>query len=116
MSYKIQLLFVLLIVVIACNTESKNKVQSEIETEQNIKTDSFFTIDFAEIIKHKRDVYISEIAESVEYIPLENNQKSMLGSVMDVQLTADYILVKHNGSRLLTQFDREGKFVRHIGT
>ncbi len=111
----IQWLFVLLIFVLSCNTESKNKVQPEIETGQNIKADSFFAIDFAEIIKHKREVPLSEIAEGVEYIPLENNKESMLGGIMDVQLTADYIFVKHNGSRLLTQFDRSGKFIRHIG-
>lgn len=39
----------------------------------------------------------------------------MLGNVMDIQLTPEYIFIRHNGSRLLTQFTHEGKFIRHIG-
>lgn len=35
---------------------------------------------------------------------------------MNVELTRDYIFIKHSGSRLLTQFTRDGKFVRHFGT
>jgi hypothetical protein len=82
---------------------------------ESSEPDPFFTISFAEIIKSKSEVSVSAIAESVEYIPLENTSQSMLGNVMDIQLTPEYIFIRHNGSRLLTQFGRDGKFIRHIG-
>lgn len=116
-SYKfciLLLILVLFIIVSACSNEAQNKNKAK-ETFETEASDTFFTINFAKIIQQKREIPISEIAESVEYIPLENTKESILGNIMDVQLTKDYIFVKHNGSRLLTQFDRNGKFIRHIG-
>ena len=100
---------------ISCQSKSTKTYESK-ESETQVESNHFFTIDFAEIIKHKREVPISEIAESVEYIPLENTQESMIGNIMDVQLTKDYIFIQHNGSALLTQFNRNGNFIRHFGT
>ncbi|MCG6189343.1 6-bladed beta-propeller [Maribellus maritimus] len=114
-SHKIQLLFVLLIVVTACKTKPETKGSPEIETAENAKSNTFLTIDFAGIIKHKQEVPVSKIAGNVEFIQFENSDKALLGRVMDVQLTKDYIFIKHTGSNLLTQFDRSGKFIRHIG-
>jgi len=113
--YVFPISIVLFIFFFGCNSETKKSDSNVEETVEKQETPASFTIDFAEIVKHKREVPLSEIAESVEYIPLENNKESMLGSIMDVQLTSDYIFVKHNGSRLLTLFDRNGKFIRHIG-
>jgi len=106
---------VLLIVLISCQSKSTEKNKSK-DPEKQVESNSFFTIPFAEIIKHKREVPLSEIAESVEFIPLENTAESMIGNVMDVKLTKDFIFVKHNGTRLITQFSNDGKFIRHIGT
>jgi len=113
--YPFRFVFVLFIFFASCNTGSQNKTETKVETDETVHPDSFFTIPFAEIIKNKREVAVSEIAKSVEYIQLGNTEESMLGNIMDVQLTKDYIFVKHNGSRLLTQFDRNGHFIRHIG-
>jgi len=107
--------FVLFVAFVGCQSKSP-KVSELKEPETQVETNPFFTINFAEIIKHKREVPISEIAESVEFVPFENTGKSLLGNVFDVQLTPEYIFLKHSGSRLLTQFSRNGKFIRHIGT
>lgn len=76
----------------------------------------FFTIPFAEIIKNQREVSLSEFAESVEFIQFETSEESLLGSIMDIQLTKDYIFLQHNGTGLLTQYSIDGKFIRHFGT
>ena len=70
----------------------------------------FLTIDFSDILKGKKVVPVSEIAESVVYIPLEKTAKSLVGSILDAYLTKKYILIHHNGSPLLAQFSRDGKF------
>jgi len=38
-----------------------------------------------------------------------------LGRIQDIQITKDYIFLKHNGTGLLAQYTRDGKFLRHFG-
>ena len=112
--------FIALIFILAsflsCNRKSSDKESNSIETVGQNESATFFTINFAEIIKHKTEVPLSEIAGNVEIIQFENTRESLLGNILDVQLSKDYIFVKHSGSRLLTQFNRDGKFIRHIGS
>lgn len=102
--------------IAACQSNPSKEKSTSNQPENQTAKDQFFTIDFAEIIKDKEEVPLSEIAETVEFIPLENTAESMIGNVMDVKLTKDFIFVKHNGTRLITQFSSDGKFIRHIGT
>lgn len=111
----ITLLFFCLI-TFSCQLRSPKENAKTEEPEEQIKTTSFFTIPFADIIKTKREVKLSEIAESVEFIQFENSEKSLLGNVLDVKLTNNYIFVKHSGDKRLTQFNRQGKFIQHFGT
>lgn len=113
------ILFSLFTVFLISCSSSKN--QNENTTAERAaavkeKENTFFTIDFAEIIKDQKEVPLSEIAESVKYIQLENSDKALLGNVFDVQLTPEYIFIKHSGSRLLAQFSCNGEFIRNIGT
>lgn len=106
---------VLFIVLISCQPKSTEKNKST-ESEKQVESNSFFTIPFAEIIKHKREVPLSEIAESVEFIQFENSPKALLGRISEIQLTKDYIFLKHTGNNLLIQFTRDGKYIRLYGT
>ena len=114
-TFPVLLTLIFALSILACNHKTnkndltKTKVVSEAESAQ------FFTIDFAEIIKNQKEVPLSDIAKSVEFIQFENTDKALLGNVFDVQLTPEYFFIKHSGSRLLTQFDRNGKFIRYIG-
>jgi len=97
----------------SCTTQNGN-----INQVKNTKSDnSFYTIDFPEILEKKREVPISEIAESVEYIPLETTDKSAINRIYDAKFTKDYIFIQQYGTSqsLLIQFDRQGKFIRYIG-
>ncbi len=111
----LQSLLLLLFIATACNNKPQSNIPQEIAASDSISSNAFFTIPFAEIIKHKQEVPISKIAENVEFIQFENSDKALLGRIMDLQLTKDYIFIKHTGSNLLTQFDRNGKFIRHVG-
>ena len=131
MNYKIENLVVthmfLIFIFFSCACQSKSKDSTSSNqptaedneiTEQNPvkETITFFTIPFADILKNKREVPLSEFAVSVEFIQFEKTKKSLLGRVSDIQITKDYVFIKHNGIRLLTQFTRDGKFIRHVGT
>ncbi len=98
---------------ISCHEKKKTQT-TEAETVAE-ETSSFYSIPFAEIIKNKRDVNLSEFASDVKIIQFENTPKSLLGNVHDIQLTSNYIFVKHSGNALITQFSRDGKYIRHIG-
>jgi len=111
---KIFCFFFFIVFVGSQSKSSNNKGLKEPETQ--VESNSFFTIPFADIIKHKREVSLSEIAESVEFVQFENSPKALLGRISEIQLTKDYIFLKHSGNKLLTQFTRDGKYIRHFGT
>ncbi len=113
--YLQRILFFSLFVCLACQPQTNNKKGPEPTKEQADEANSFFTIPFAEIVKNKRDVNLSEFASDVKIIQFENTPKSLLGNVHDIQLTSNYIFVKHSGNTLITQFSRDGKYIRHFG-
>ena len=111
------LLIILVLSVWGCHSKNAKEINNEKQNnDQILQNSQFLTIDFAEILKPKREVAISEIAGSVDYIYLEKTPKSLIGSIMDAYITKEYVFIRHNGTRLLTQFSRDGKFVRQIGS
>ncbi len=102
----------ILLIFVLSGCHSGNE-QTDNQLEQ---TRPFLSIDFSGILKQKREVPVSMIANKVDYILLEKTPKSLIGSIMDASITSDYIFIRHNGSPLLTQFSRDGKFVRQIGS
>jgi hypothetical protein len=55
---------------------------------------------------------LSDIAESVEYIPLETVNQSLIDNMFNCKLTKDYIFIMQLG--IILQFQKDGKFVRQI--
>lgn len=101
--------------ILSCNNKQANEELGDKKNKVEAKSSAFFTINFAKIIKHKREVSLSETAEDVEFVQFENFNESLLGNVFDTQLTPEFIFVMHSGSRLLARFNRNGKSIRHIG-
>ena len=75
---------------------------------------SFYTIDFTEMLKNKQLTLLSDIADSIEYIVLETSPNCMLGRIIDIKDSKDYIFIEHNGQGNLSQFDRNGNFIRNV--
>ena len=100
---------------VACQQKANNEKSRETTEEKVVETNVFYTIPFAEIIKNKHEVKLSEFATDVEIIQFDNTPKALLGRIQDIQLTNDYIFVEHSGNALITQFSRAGKYIRHIG-
>ena len=82
---------------------------------ENTQKSLALRIDFTEILKDKKTITISDLADSVEYIFFETHENSLLGKVLDAKFTRKYIFLNHSGSHLLAQYDRKGNFIRHIG-
>jgi hypothetical protein len=66
-----------------------------------------------EMIKVKKAVNLSEIAESVEYVRLELNKDAVLCGNPSILLTSKYIFVRCG---TVFQFGRDGKFICKVGS
>ena len=62
-------------------------------------------------------IRLSEVADSIRYIPLETSDSCLVGSVDKMLRTAkgEYILVDKEKSRAIYVFDAAGHFLNRIG-
>lgn len=68
-----------------------------------------------DLIQNKKPVFLSQLAESVEYVPLETTTKFMIGDKgVHVKPCGDYLFVAEHG-KPIGVFNRSGKFLRTIG-
>ena len=58
---------------------------------------------------------LNDITKSIEYIPLETNEKCLIGTVGDVILSENYMLIRCAQTSLMYLFKRTGEFVSKIG-
>ena len=98
------LLALLVITTFSCQENTKKE-----------NSDSFYTIPFADIIEHQREVKLSEFATDVQFIPFDNNPEALLGRIHDIGFSKDYVFINTSRSPVM-QFSRTGKFIRKIGT
>lgn len=55
---------------------------------------------------------LSDIAESIEYIPLETCDDCLLGNINGIKFTDEYVFIMGVGD--IFQFDHHGKFIRRL--
>jgi hypothetical protein len=65
---------------------------------------------------NRKELPLSEIASEIEYVKLEFTEKSAISNLYNIHITDEYIFVKSYKVHYLMQFDRNGKFIRQIGT
>jgi hypothetical protein len=104
------LLIPIVLLISGCNSKTDQKEKLAFIQPEN----TFFSINIPESMKKEREVQLSEIADTIEYISLETSQRSLLGSIMDVKMSKDFIFI-NSWKGPLTQFDKSGKFIRSIG-
>lgn len=84
-------------------------------TEENQKN-HYFTIKAKDYVNSNDKISIKDEIESIEYIPLEltADNKSMIGQVLDVVLTNEFIYILSDPTCGVLQFDLQGKFIRQV--
>lgn len=70
-------------------------------------------VDIGAVFNKTIPLNLSEIASGVEYIPLETNDACLLGSVNDLRIHGDNIVLI--SQRKVYLFDTNGKFIRKLG-
>lgn len=114
MKYRNVLLFSLVVFLSACVGKNvKQPVTVEIEP---VEPEYPITIPFEAGIGVERKIKLSDIADSVQYIPLETNEKCLIDFINSgkVVKTGKYWFVSSNTR--LYQYTIDGKFVRNIGS
>lgn len=101
---KLYPLLLLSIVTIGCNNNA--------ETANN----KFATIDVKNYVNSNNDISIKNEIENIEYIPLEltDDNRSMIGQIMDIVLTNNYIFILSDPTCGVLQFDKKGNFIRQV--
>ncbi|MCD6347782.1 MAG: 6-bladed beta-propeller [Bacteroidales bacterium] len=72
-------------------------------------------IDVCEGFKNKRNIKLSELVESVEFVQFENTKDTYFMNARSFSIGQKYIMISDDGENRIILFDRSGKFIRHIG-
>jgi hypothetical protein len=73
-----------------------------------------YTLDIKSSIDNIKAVPLSSITKGIEYIPLQTIPESLLGEVNKIAISDSFIFV--SDFEKLMQFDRQGKFIRKVGS
>ena len=92
------------IITIGCN-----------EKEETIEN-KLVSIDVKAYVNSNDAISIKNEIEKIEYIPLEltDDNSSMIGQIMDITLTENYIFVLSDPTCGVLQFDIKGNFIRQV--
>jgi len=80
----------------------------------NQEQEEITVIDVVGNMNNTIDIKLSDIAETVQYIPLETNSECLISKGNKIVTTKDYFFIA-DGKNPLFVFDHEGKFIRKIG-
>lgn len=112
MKYRNFLLCVMLPALWACGGQKAEKETVEVVPEAPVYP---MTVPFETGVETEREVLLSEIADSVRFIPLETNEKCLIRDIVyaNILKTDKYFFLPW--IEALFQYTKDGKFVRKIG-
>jgi len=102
-------LLVCCVIFVSCGQEDIKKEKAAVQT-----LEMPYRINIEANLPNRSTVPIGEIGKTIEYVPLETNSGSTLGNINQIEISDSYIFIS-DFNRLL-QFDREGRFIRQVGT
>lgn len=105
------MVFFIICALTGCSNRSQPS-QNMLEEEKNKNIDYPQIVDVEKYINNFSDIKLSDIVDSIEYIPLEFTPACPIDKKILPILTKDYIIVFTNRIYL---FSRTGKFIREIG-
>jgi hypothetical protein len=73
-------------------------------------------IDLRKCLKENTKVYLSEIANEIEYITLENNEQSYLGEIGQLKFFKDRIVLVDSKMNCIHIFNNTGKHIKKISS
>jgi len=99
------IMLIISILLAGCNSPTER---------EDVRQTEFYNIDFEKSFDTKQQMFISEIADNVEYIELITPKELPISRIWNVINFEDYLLVDARGDIYL--FHRNGQFIRKIGS
>ena len=93
----------LIIFIFSC----KNDIETIIQTRE---------LDISNIDYEINEVYLSEIADSIEYIKLETDSSFYTADIEEIKFSPNYILILSKELNKVFLFDKNGKFLTYISS
>ncbi len=113
-SYKTISILILILAAYSCNNNpKKSKKENSIDLLMRHEVKYPISLDFEKAVDDWREVNLSEIADSIEYIKLEGTDKSFIKKIHTFSVTDSFIFIPQYVNVL--QFDRKGNFIRVLG-
>ncbi len=98
----------------SCRSKDRN-TDTIVDTSENVEK----YIDVVASLKNGQNqcerFVLSDLAKSVDVVPLEFSEQSMIYSIKDVQVSDKYIFVHDVKSRKIYRYDKKGNFINSIG-
>lgn len=95
-------LFIALQVLSSCHSKSSH-------------TDGMWVADIRSAIGKETPVSMKEDVESIEYIPLEATDSSLVSNITDLVMNHEFIFLQNGRAQQILQYTRQGKFIREVG-
>lgn len=102
-------LLLLASLLFSCTTSIDKKE----DTKSISKQKRLHKINLVDAFQEKNNIRLTQLIDSLEYIPLETNESNLLDRISQLFITEEYIII--NGRLRCYLFNRKGKFIRHIG-
>jgi len=100
---KLIALSLLLLTIISCTNREKSE-------SLNVDFPKKIILNLSEVISDSMN--LSDIAEKVEYIPLQATDSAVLGNIYDFVITKENFFIKNELSIL--RYDKNGNFINHL--
>ena len=102
----------IIIILFSCKETEKKSIE---KTAENIFVKFPITIDLVKIIdKESKEIKLSNIVDSIEYITLETTPDALIGFIRDIDVTDSFVFICTEGKIL--KFNRKGRFLYQIGS
>jgi len=106
MKYKFICLFALATILFSFQSKKKNLSESP---------GSLTYIDVLQAFNTEKSFKMSEMVKEVEIVQFETSSDAYFQNASSSTIGKKYILIADNGNNRVILFDRQGKFIRHIG-
>jgi len=100
-----KIVIIIVFIIVSCTNSHKQSI---------FEDDQFYIIDLEQCLKMEQSLFVSDIADTVEYIILYTPRNIIISDIRQVVPFEEYLFIRARG--YVYQFLRNGKFIRQIGS
>lgn len=82
--------------------------------ESQKKTSKIIHCNIREVIKNPQQFDIKKDIKKISYVPLETSDSSLIGNILDLVATKDFLFILDSRTGCILQYGMNGKFIRQV--